>query len=251
MPAEPSDSAVSPAPDIFGGGRTRPAEALDVLVRGHVHLFSKVQARLYSNLLAIEIAAETAGASPIDPGIEVVVRRESSANLLDIANTLRHARGEDFLFLRGLERMRQCDPGHAYVARLPDGEIVASLFAHDRAARDRLERMTPGIYAPIAADEVLTEGVYCWPRFRRLGVPSHLLTTTLKLLADSGVARALAVIETSNVASLRAFARAGYVPTGVVRYGAYRLNRWRTTFVEDLPAAQRLWRDIVGSPHRC
>jgi RimJ/RimL family protein N-acetyltransferase len=68
-----------------------------------------------------------------------------------------------------------------------------------------------------------------------------LLSGTLALLHDAGVGRALAVIDASNAASLRAFARAGYRPTGLLRVGRYRLNRWSSAFAEERALADTLW----------
>lgn len=219
---------------------------MSVLLRAGAPVLVKVRSRIYSNRLALMIAADPRRARPVEAEMEVGVRREPSSGLHEIEATLRDARGEDLLFLRGLERMRQRDPGAAYVARLPDGELAASLFVHDVPARDRLEQAAPGIYPPIAHDDVLTEGMYCWPRFRGLGIPAHLLARTLQLLAADGIRHALAVVETSNPPSLRAFARAGYAPNGVIRRGTYRLNHWQSAFVEDAALAQRLWRECVG-----
>jgi RimJ/RimL family protein N-acetyltransferase len=219
---------------------------MGVLLRAAPTALGKVRARIYSNRLALMIGTDPRRAPAVDPMIDVVVRREPSSGLREIEDTLRQASGGDLLFLRGLERMRLRDPGDAYVARLPDGEIAASIFVHDVPARDRLERAAPGIYPPIADDEVLTEGMYCWPRFRGLGIPAHLISRTLQFLAPMGIARALAVVETSNPPSLRAFARAGYEPNGVIRRGTYRLNRWQSTFEEDAALAERMWNECVG-----
>jgi hypothetical protein len=202
----------------------------------------KVRRRVWSTTLAVVVAAPTADARRVEALIPVTFETVPPSSFDALARSAATARGEDFLSLRALEVMRAADGGEIVFARAPGGEVAASLFVQDRATRDRLDGSFSGIYPPIADDEALTEGVYSWPAYRRRRVVGALLGHTLGLLAERGTRRALAVIAASNVASLRAFANAGYAPTGTVRIGRYRFNRWSASFAEDPVRADAVWR---------
>ena len=208
----------------------------------------KLAGRVWSTRPALVVAVDTGAAEhvPLVDGLSVAVR--PSAELVEIGASLAVAEGADYLYLRGLEHMRTSDPGDAHVAVAGDGAIAASLFVHDAATRDRLELYAPGIYPPIAVDEAVTEGVYCWPSWRGRGVTPALLSATVARLGRLGIRRALAVIDADNTASLRAFSRVGYLPTGTLRVGRYRLNRWSSSFVERARLADDLWSEALGRP---
>ena len=73
-----------------------------------------------------------------------------------------------------------------------------------------------------------------------------LLAEEREYLRRHGVRKAYAVIDTANVPSLRAFARAGYAPTGVIRVDRYRLNHVTSRFTDLDDSTRDRWQRATG-----
>jgi L-amino acid N-acyltransferase YncA len=222
---------VSPADlGFFGLVRRFPELGMGVVV-------AKMRRRLWSTRRAIAVVRELEAAPFTTPdGMQVEVVHPDSFDALPLL--VEAASGVEYLYVRPIERTRQARAGTISVARDGSGELMAFHFIHSAGDHDALERVAPQMYPALAADEVLTEAVYCLPAFRGRDVMPALLQATGRLLATRGTRRAFAYLDVANVSSLRMFSRAGYRPSGVERVDRYRLFRFNTVF-RDLTARTR------------
>jgi GNAT superfamily N-acetyltransferase len=203
-------------------------------------LAAKVRARLWSTRRSMLVVRElaqhpSAGRAPT-PGIDVSFVHPST--FPDLSSLLDDPRDEDLLSLAALERTRAEAAGELVVARAGN-EVAAIHFIHTAADQERLDRIAPGLYAPLAAGDALTEGVFVFPPFRGRGVAASMLRASASELQRRGYRRGLAVIDVENRASLRAFRAAGFTARPVMRVDAYRLGRRTSRFVEVDPETWR------------
>ena len=133
------------------------------------------------------------------------------------------------------------------VAARCDGDLAGIHFIHTPAHQDRLERVAPRLYRPLAPDEALTEGVFVFPAFRGYGVGSSMIRASLAKLAQQGYRRGLAVIDVDNEASLRMFHAAGFTARPTMRVDTFRLGRRTSTFVPTDATAWRRYRAATGT----
>ena len=207
-------------------------------------LAAKVRARLWSTRRLVLVVADLAHSSigPADaPRLDVSFVHPST--FPDLSSTLDDARDEDRLSLAALERTRAAGAGELVVARVGD-ELAGIHFIHTAVHQERLERIAPRLYAPLEVGDVLTEGVFVFPAFRRRGVAASMLRASASELARRGYRRALAVIDVENRASLRAFRAAGFTAGSVMRVDAYRLGRRTSRFVE---VDRETWRRYLAA----
>ena len=201
----------------------------------------KVRRRFWSTGRAIALVRglpDSPGeASTADLRVELVPP-ERFDTLVEIVDA---ATGYEYLFVRSLERTRQARAGTIAVARSTSGQLLAFHLVHEAGDHAALERVAPRMYQQLPEDEVLTEGVYCLPAWRGGTVAAKMLKATGSLVAAVGKRRAWAYPDTKNVASLRMFKRAGYVPAGIERVDRYRLGRYRSTFRSLSPQGRDDW----------
>jgi RimJ/RimL family protein N-acetyltransferase len=138
--------------------------------------------------------------------------------------------GDDFLFVRALERTRAAGAGDLVVGRDPGGAYLGSMFFHRPRHTERLASVAPGLYGSPGPDEVLTDGLFSLPALRGQGVGRAILASALQILRAEGIARAYAHIDADNRASLRTFTGVGYRDTGRRRSNRYRLGRFATEY---------------------
>ena len=230
-------------------GAVQPVSAADLGLFGLVRRFpqigaglvvAKMRRRLWSTRTAIAVVRDLEAApdtTPNDMHVEVV--HPDSFEALPLL--VEAASGVEYLYVRPIERTRQARAGTISVARDGSGELMAFHFIHSAGDRDALELVAPQMYPALAADEVLTEAVYCLPAFRGRDVMPALLKATGELLATRGTRRAFAYLDIANVASLRMFRRAGYRPSGVERVDRYRFFRFSTIFRDLTPSTRASW----------
>jgi hypothetical protein len=139
--------------------------------------------------------------------------------------------GTDMLYIEGLVRMYRRGPGDAMVARASDGALVGVGLMSYADRHEVLDAAAPGLYHRLSSDECWTEAHYVLPEYRSLRALAGILAAERAYLQRRGVRKVFAVIDTTNVPSLRAFARSGHEPTGVIRLDRYRLNRYTSRFV--------------------
>jgi L-amino acid N-acyltransferase YncA len=201
---------------------------------------AKMRRRLWSTHTAIGVVRDLESASYLAPdGMQVEVVQPEAFDALPLL--VEAASGVEYLYVRPIERTRRARAGTISVARDAAGELMAFHFIHAAGDRDALEQVAPKMYPALAADEVLTEAVYCLPAFRGRDTMSALLRATGSLLATRGTRRAFAYLDTKNVASLRMFSRAGYRPSGVERVDRFRLFRFSTVFRDLTPITRTSW----------
>ena len=108
------------------------------------------------------------------------------------------------------------------------------------------DSVAPGMYPELPADGVLTEEVYCLPAYRGRGLAPALLQATGAMLLERGKQRAIAYLDTTNIAALRMFNRAGYRPTGEERVDRYRGGRFDTVFRDATRPTLAEWEAAVN-----
>jgi L-amino acid N-acyltransferase YncA len=192
---------------------------------------TKLRKRAWSEQVSIGVACDPERRRSLAPrGLSLRTEVIDPSELGELGALLARTSGPEYAFLRAIERTRRARAGDLVVARTSGGRLAAVHFVHDERRRAALERVAPGMYPPMAADEVLTEGVWCRPELRGQGVVPAMLDASLGRLAERGVRRALAIIDLANTRSLRAFRRVGFEPSGVVRLDRRRLGQWRIDF---------------------
>ena len=102
------------------------------------------------------------------------------------------------------------------------------------------------MYPKLPTDEVLTEAVYCLPAYRGHALAPRLLQATGSIMAARGKRRAWAYLDTTNIAALRMFNRAGYHPSGEERVDRYRFGRFSTAFRPLTPKTQVEWQTTLA-----
>lgn len=164
----------------------------------------------------------------------------------ELPRLVEEAIGVEYLNIRPIERARRARAGTLSVARDPAGEVIAFHFVHETRDHQALEQIAPQMYPKPPLDEVLTEAVYCLPAYRGQAFAAKLLKATGAYLAASGKHRAWAYPDTTNLAALRMFNRAGYVPSGAERVDRYRLGRFSTAFRALTPTTSKEWDTAIA-----
>jgi uncharacterized protein len=210
----------------------------------------KVLRRLWSTHRAIAVVRELTPER--DPAAARLRVEFVQPDLFDpLPRLVEEAKGIEYLYVRPIERTRLARAGTLSVARDADGELMAFHFVHDDGDYEALDQVAPGMYPPMPPDEVLTEAVYCLPAFRGQAIAPKLLAATGARLAAQGKRRAWAYLDTTNIAALRMFNRAGYAPSGAERVDRYRFGRFRTEFRELTPKTVEEWdAEVAGSRER-
>ncbi len=209
-------------------------------------LVAKLSRRLWSTHRAVVVSRDLRDA-PSLPLDDIRVEFVEPDAFDDLPRLVEQAAGVEYLYLRPIERARRARAGTVSVARAADGDLVAFHFVHESTNHDALDSVAPGMYPMLSADAVLTEEVYCLPAYRGRGLAPALLQTTGMMLLERGKRRALAYLDTTNIAALRMFNRAGYRPTGEERVDRYRGGRFDTLFREVAPLTLAEWEAAVGA----
>jgi GNAT superfamily N-acetyltransferase len=146
----------------------------------------------------VDLAAWSRGAGPAGPGVEV--RRSDLAGLL-------HHRGRQ----PGLPRQFYMDLTHGlrrcYLG-LVDGRLAHVTWVLTTADRPRQMRLGP--------DDIMLDGIYTLPEFRRRGLLSAVEGAILDDARREGRRHAYAHVSHDNVASLRGMVKTGFRPVGVL-----------------------------------
>jgi RimJ/RimL family protein N-acetyltransferase len=206
-------------------------------------LLGKLLHRMWSTRASLSLVREPLVEVPVAAGFTLgIVQPEAFEGL---AQLLESSTGTDYLFVRNAERTRLAGVGTMSVARDETGQLMAFHFVYEPEDRVALDGIAPNMFPDLAADEVLTELVYCVPAFRGRDLMRQLLHATGSTLAARGKRRAFAWVDTTNTRSLRTFARAGYVPAGVERVDRYRFGQYRATFRHTTVASEERWDAVV------
>jgi RimJ/RimL family protein N-acetyltransferase len=212
-------------------------------------VLTKARRRLWSTRRAIAVVRDLGAgselASPLD-GLQVDLVRPEDFTVL--SRLVDDAVGIEYLYVRPIERTRRVAAGTMSVARTAQGDLVAFHFVHERHNHEALDQVAPGMYPQLPGDEILTEAVYCLPDYRGRALAPSMLQATGAIMAARGMRRAWAYLDTTNIAALRMFNRAGYQPSGEERVDRYRFGRFSTEFRKLSPKTKHEWgRIIAGS----
>jgi L-amino acid N-acyltransferase YncA len=225
-----------------------PAAAPDALQKVGVRLIlSKVQRRLWSTHTSVAVARDLMPSShaPAE-GIQFQLTEPEAFD--DLPKLVEASDGIEFLFVRGIERLRQAHVGRIASARDDEGGLLAFHFVHERDNHEVLAQAAPGMYPQLPVDEVFTEAVYCLPAHRGRGITASLLQATCTTMTERGMTRARAYVDITNAAALRMFNRAGYHPLGDERIDRFRFGRFSTEFRALSPAVEAEWETILARP---
>lgn len=219
---------------------------------GMLVIAQKLSIRLWSTRVALMVSSETDPRPSKPPRIPLSfsVMPSEQVDGSELGTAARQ--GADVLYIEGLIRMYRDGPGDAIVARASDGVLVAVGLMSYADRHETLDAAAPGLHHRLSPDECWTEAHYVPPAYRNKGVIAAVLAEERDYLRRHGVRKVYAVIDSTNLPSLRAFAREGYEPTGVIRLDRYRLNRYtsRFTVLDDRTRAvwQRAAQGIAVAP---
>jgi GNAT superfamily N-acetyltransferase len=208
----------------------------------------KLASRMWSTTRAVVVCCEMAEVPPCPPGaprLELSFVRP--ATVPAIPSLLPGARDGDALMLSAMERTRAAGAGELVLA-YEQGLLAGLHFVHTAEHQQQLERVAPHLYAPLAADEVLTEALFVLPGYRDRGVGSAMLRASLRELGARSYRRALAVIDVENVSSLRAFHAAGFRASTTMRLDTYVLGRRTSELIDRDPETHRRYLAATVGP---
>ena len=215
---------------------------------GIAAVLTKLLRRAWSTRQSVALVHEPLVEAPMPVGFRAELVPPESFE--ELAQILAGATGLDYLFVRNAEHTRRAGIGTVCVARTDTGLAMAFLFVYETNDRAALNHIAPNMHPPLAADEALTEQVYCLPAHRGHGVMTKLLQVTESVLAARGKRRAFAYVDTTNTQSLRTFARAGYAPAGFERVDRYRFGRHSTTFRTTTGTSYDRWRAAAAGSQK-
>ncbi|HXY17364.1 MAG TPA: GNAT family N-acetyltransferase [Gaiellaceae bacterium] len=207
---------------------------------------AKVRRRLWSTHVSISVVRElgqegsSATSSP-----ELRVEIVDPETFTELAELVSAADGVEYLNTRPIERARQARAGHVSVGRDAAGQLIAFHMVHESHHGPLLEQVAPQMFPALGNEEILTEELYCLPAYRGRGMAPRLLQETGRIFAARGKRRARAILDTTNLAALRTFSRAGYVPSGEERVDMYRFGVWRTAFRPLTPRTRAHWEGMA------
>lgn len=121
------------------------------------------------------------------------------------------------------------DIATCYVAITDDDQPCYMQWLIGPGENDKVMRYFKGLFAPLAADEVLLEGAYVPPRFRGLRINSRAMASIAAHGTDLGARWAITYIGVENVPSIRGAKGAGFEPY-VLRRERWRFFRRAVTF---------------------
>ncbi len=175
--------------------------------------------RLWSDVTVVNVALDadaTRGVPPQPPELAVEVIPPSSRDLHALVAT---TDGSDALLMRRMLRRSGVADQSLLLARL-DGHAVgvcAVVRPRHREGPGHTAEGTPGW------EEALIGSLYLVPAARGRGVGALLITAAADVGMRSGASRLIAAIDEGNEASMRTFARVGFVPVTRTRT-RFRLN---------------------------
>lgn len=145
-----------------------------------------------------------------------------------IVGLLRESEAMEYVELRVgtplREVKRRFEAGRlCFVARL-QGRLVAVTWA----AVDHAWSCFLSCEIPVAADEVYVYDSFTSPELRGKGVSPAIGTHVLRYFHEAGYRCAIRAVESTNRSSLRAVAKAGYLPYGDIGY--VTIGPWRRYF---------------------
>jgi GNAT superfamily N-acetyltransferase len=204
-------------------------------------LMAKIRIRCWSTRMAIAIACDTEPREGVSAGLPLTFSVIPCTDIDERELSASACRGADLLFVEGLIRMYRKGPGEAIVARTASGTLAAVGLMSCADRCKELNAAAAGLYVPLAPDECWTEATYVLPAYRNQQVMTAILAAERDYLRERGIRSVYAIVDCSNAASLRAFARAGYAPTGMVRRMTCRFNRWAIRFGAIDEASLQRW----------
>jgi GNAT superfamily N-acetyltransferase len=225
--------------DALPGART-------LLAQSPATLLQKARTRLWSTRRSITVVLDLPPASLGPAADDLDVSFADPASVPDLTELAPETTGADLLTLAAIERTRAAGAGELVLA-YHDGALAGVHFIHTAPDRERLERVAPGLYLPLEADDALTEGVFVVAAFRGRHVASAMLQTSARELTRRGYRRALAVVDVGNRPSLRAFAGAGFRPGATMRVDRLRFGRRTSRFVAAPAEVRRRYDAAVGA----
>lgn len=169
---------------------------------------------------------------PLEESADLAIHYSIIApDALDVRDlSLESLHGADLLYVEGILKVHRRCPGDLIIGRDANYALVVVGLLSYPDRRHALELAAPGLYPELQPDECWTEAFFVMPKFRSKRVMASTLSATRNYLASLGFQRLHAVISIDNISSLRAFARAGYRPTGTIRYERFRLNHFSSWF---------------------
>jgi GNAT superfamily N-acetyltransferase len=211
----------------------RVREGLDLLRSdtGRRWLWRTARQRLYSRRVAIGLRRDMSVPFPVPPAkIPLVVRQLQPGD--DLSFIAEHAELPPQAAQQRADQrwLLSEDLPTPWVAVDPEGTVcfMTWLFtARDNAA---VQAVWGALLPVLQPDEALIEGTYTSPRHRALGVMADAGTRIVEQASDLGARYGMGFISEWNAASLKAGAKAGWVPF-VQREESWFLFRRRIRFL--------------------
>ena len=204
-------------------------------------LLEKVAERTWGSSLSFGLRCDLRSLPPHRQGrIEITMKPRECPGYAGFADELARAKGSNYLYVRGEQRM--CDAGvrTLHVAAASDGSPAYNQWLVTPEEQHLIDAHVPGSYSKLERGEVLLEGAYTFSRFRGMGLMADGMWQLLAKAREGGAESALTYVATDNVPSLRGCAAVGFGPDHL-RRTVRRLGRRRNVFLPlDRPALE-LW----------
>jgi GNAT superfamily N-acetyltransferase len=212
-------------------GRTQ--DAISLLARGHprVVLEHALSLRLHSQTLSLGLRRDL-DKPHVTPAAKVPleVRPLAKGDDLSLLDIDQSGLASAVVFERLVQqRLIAAELPTCWVAIGPDRRVCYMQWLvapHDNA---RVYARWGDLLPPLGRDEALVEGVYTGDAYRGQGIMGHALSRIAEAARDFGARWTNAFVGRSNIASLKGFKTAGFVPY-VERSETWRLLRRRVRF---------------------
>jgi hypothetical protein len=195
-----------------------------LIQNGHFGLISgEFRRRLYSNgyfwLLRQEISLPS---KPPEPDIRVRLRTLQSEDIPKLLNMSDGGlSGENVLERIRILQLLNSGIKECYVAETEDGFPCHISWLINSSQNEKIKVFYGGGVLPLAANEVLVEGVFTHEKFRRLGIQKWRRIKFWEKSLAMGAKRAVGYIRHDNIPSLKSDISAGF------KLFMIREDRWR------------------------
>ena len=209
-------------------------------------LGSRLARQAWSETAYLELRADLASLPDAQQGSDLTpITATDSLNFKGFEDELQTLTGNDYLEVLNLDMYCRAGMAGLHVAWSDEGRPMYAQWALGSDERDTMPRFVSSIYPVPHADEVLIEGAYTFPAFRRRGLIKTSMRDLLALCRDGGMKSAVTLVIAENTPALRACAACGFSPVAVrLRRRRFGYRSFRRT-----PMTQqwnRIWADATA-----
>ena len=174
--------------------------------------FRQLRRQVYSRatFLGLEKALDGKN-TPIPCGIRYSLRPASGKDMEEVLQRARTESKESVHELIQRKWFYESGFRNCYVGRTDNGDELCYIqWLVSSEDREAMNHGFKGRLPRLKEDEVLVENVFTFQKYRRKGVMSSAVVELAEIAREKGFKRMLAYVREDNIASLKAFEKAGF-----------------------------------------